>query len=48
MSLLTSCRARRSDLRGSFRGFAIDKFGGALCVSGGGEHWSIVGGLDFQ
>jgi signal transduction histidine kinase len=48
MSALTSCRASRSDLRGSFRGFAVDKFGGALCVSGGGEHCSIVSSQDFQ
>ncbi len=48
MSALTSCRASRSDLRGSFRGFAVDKFGGALCVSGGGEHCSIISGQHFQ
>jgi hypothetical protein len=48
MSALTLCRASRSDLRGSFRGFAVDKFGGALCVSGHSEHCSIVSSQDFQ
>src|SRR5271166_346783 len=47
-SAVTSCRASRSDLRGGLCGFAVDKFGGALCVSGGGEHCSIVSSQDFQ
>jgi hypothetical protein len=38
MSGVTSC----------LRGSAVDKFGGALCVNGGGEHCSIVSGQDFQ
>jgi hypothetical protein len=45
---LTSGRASRGDLRGGSRGFAVDKFGGALCVSRGGEHCSIVSSQDFQ
>ena len=48
MSALTSCRASRSDLRGSFRGFAVDKFGCALCVGCGGEHRSGVSSQHFQ
>jgi hypothetical protein len=35
-------------LRGSLGGSAIDKFGGALCVSGGGEQCSIVSSQDFH
>jgi len=45
---VTLCRAGRSDLRGGLRGSAVDKFGGTLCVSGGGEHSSIVRSQHFQ
>ena len=38
MSGVTSCR----------RGFAVDKFCGALCVGRGGEHCSIVSSQYFQ
>src|SRR5258705_7791022 len=48
MFLLTSCRASRGDLRGGFRGFAVDKFGGTLCVGRGGEHRPVVGSQYFQ
>ena len=48
MSAVTSCRASRSDLRGGLRGFAVDKFGCALCVGCGGEHCSIVSRQHFQ
>jgi len=37
-----SCRASRGDLRGAFRGSAVDKFRGALCVGCGGEYRSVV------
>src|SRR5258708_6857633 len=47
-SAVTSCRASRSDLRGGLCGSVVDKFGGALCMSGGGEHCSIVSSQDFQ
>jgi hypothetical protein len=45
---VTSCRASRSDLRGSLRGSAVDKFGGTLCVGGGGEHCSVISSQHFQ
>jgi len=48
MSALASRRASRGDLRGGLRGFVVDKFGGALCVSGGGEHCSVVSSQDSQ
>ena len=48
MSGVTSCRASRSDLRGGLRGSAVDKFGGTLCVGGGGEHCSVVSSQHFQ
>jgi hypothetical protein len=48
MSALTSGRANRGDLRGGLCGSLVDKFGGALCVSGGGEHCSVVSSQDFQ
>ena len=44
----TSCRASRSDLRGDLRGSAVDKLGGTLCVSCGGEHRSVVSSQHFQ
>src|SRR6266496_2308989 len=44
---VTSCRASRSDLRGG-GGSGVDKFGGALCVRGCGEHCSIISGQYFQ
>jgi hypothetical protein len=46
MSALASRRASRGDLRGGLRGFVVDKFGGALCVSGGSEHCSVVSSQD--
>jgi hypothetical protein len=48
MSAPTSCRASRSDLRGDLRGSAVDKLGGTLCVSCGGEHRSVVSSQHFQ
>ena len=48
MSAVTSCRASRSDLRGGVLALRVDKFGGALCVGGGGEHCSIVSSQYFQ
>ena len=48
VSALTSCRASRSDLRGGLRGSAVDKFGGTLCVRGGGERCSIISSQHFQ
>ena len=48
MSVLTSCHASRSELRGSFRDFAVDKFDCALCVGGGSIHRSIVSSQDCQ
>src|ERR1700740_1966480 len=48
MSALASRRASRGDLRGGLRGFVVDKFGGALCVSGGGEHCSVVSSQRLQ
>jgi hypothetical protein len=44
----TSCRASRSDLRGDLCGSAVDKLGGTLCVSCGGEHRSVVSSQHFQ
>jgi hypothetical protein len=48
MSALTSGRANRGDLRGGLCGSLVDKFGGALCVSGGGEHCSAISSQHFQ
>src|SRR5260370_2641713 len=48
MSGVTSCGASRSDLRGGLRGAEVDKFGGTLCVRGGGEHCSIISCQHFQ
>ena len=48
MSADMSCRASRSDLRGDLRGSAVDKLGGTLCVSCGGEHRSVVSSQHFQ
>ena len=45
---VTSCRASRGDLRGGLRGSAVDKFGGTVCVSCGGEHRSVVSSQHFQ
>ena len=45
---VTLCRAGRSDLRGGLRGSAVDKFGGTLCVGGGGEHCSVISSQHFQ
>lgn len=46
-SAFTSCRASRGDLRGG--GCAgVDKFDGALCVSGSGEHCSVISSQHFQ
>jgi hypothetical protein len=42
MSAVASCRASLGDLRGGFQGYAVDKFGGTLCVGGRGEHSSVV------
>jgi hypothetical protein len=47
-SALASCRASRGDLRGSLCGSVVDKFGGALCVSRGSEHCSIVSSQYFH
>ena len=47
-SAVTSCRASRGDLRGGLCGSVVDKFGGALCVSRGCEHCSIVSSQDSQ
>src|SRR5271156_6165150 len=48
MSALTSGRASRSDMRGGLRGSAVDKFGGTLCVGGGGEHCSVISSQHLQ
>src|ERR1035438_2422428 len=48
MSALASCRVSRGDLRGGLCGSVVDKFGGTLCMGGGGEHCSVVSSQQLQ
>jgi hypothetical protein len=47
-NFVTSSRASHRDLRGSFHGVTVDKFGSALCVAGGGEQGSGVTSQHLQ